>query len=119
MPFSFEREGTKRWIQDRRTSTRSKYLIDYETPYLTLAEDYAVVARFIDPTTERTVVVIAGLAGYGTVAAGEFATNPEYMEAAVRDVAGRWGRKNMEWVIATKVISGNSGPPRVLDQVFW
>lgn len=117
--FSFGREGTKRWVEDRNNPANRDYLVDYETPYLSLTEDYAIVARLLDPTTERFVIVVAGLTGYGTVGGGEFVANPEYMNQAVKKVPAPWAQKNMEWVIATKVINGNSGPPRVVDQCFW
>jgi hypothetical protein len=119
LQFRFGREGQKHWIQDGRNPSRRDYLVDYDRPYLTLNEDYAIVARVKDPTTERIIVVLAGLAGFGTMAAGEFVANPEYMDAAIRKL-GELGRKqNIEWVIATKVINGNSGPPRVMDQYVW
>jgi hypothetical protein len=64
-------------------------------------------------------VVLAGLAGFATMAAGEFVANPEYMDAAIRKMGEPGRQKNVELVIATKVINGNSGPPRVLDQYVW
>ena len=42
-------------------------------------KDYALVARFTDPDTDRPVVVAAGLARGGTVAAGEFLVSPQLM----------------------------------------
>jgi hypothetical protein len=119
MPFTFEREGTKRWIGDKRNPSRRDYLVDYATPYLTLDEDYAIVARVQEPTTDRNMVIVAGLAGYGTVAGGEFIADSSYMEAAIKKFKVTMDRKNVAWVIATKVINGNSGPPRVADYYAW
>jgi hypothetical protein len=65
------------------------------------------------------VVVAAGLTGYGTQAAGEFLTNESYMEEAVRGAPAGWERKNLQLVIATEVIKGNSGPPHVVNRHFW
>jgi hypothetical protein len=53
------------------------------------------------------------------LAAGEFLSNPSYMEAAIRQAPRNWRRKNIQFLIATKVINGGSGPPRVIDQHFW
>jgi len=47
-------------------------------------EDYAIVTRVVDPTTERTVVMVAGIEGYGTLIAGEFITDPFIHQQGVR-----------------------------------
>ena len=88
-------------------------------PYLKLAEDYAVITRVHDPTTERMVVIAAGLTGYGTTAAGEFLSNPVYLDTLSRTAPKDWESKNMQILLSTKVINGNSGPPHVVDQYFW
>jgi hypothetical protein len=64
------------------------------------------------------VVLAAGLTGYGTLAAGEFLSNPAYMET-IAARPGRWARKNVEVVISTKVINGKSGPPKAVIAHFW
>jgi hypothetical protein len=117
--FNFERDGDTFWIQDRQNPTRKNRAVNYSLPYLKLTEDYAVISRALEPTTERTVVVAGGLTGYGTLAAAEFLSNPRYMEAAIQQAPRDWRRKNVQFVIATKVINGSSGPPRVVDQHYW
>ena len=84
-----------------------------------LTEDYALISRLLDPTTDRMVVVAAGLRGYGTTAAGEFLTTPEYLGLITKGAPENWERKNLQVIIATKVINGNSGPPRVVATYFW
>src|ERR1035441_1442915 len=44
------------------------------------ADDYALVARFHDATTDSWVVVLAGVGRNGTEAAAQFATSPHYMQ---------------------------------------
>jgi hypothetical protein len=119
MRFSFEREGTVSWIRDRQNPTHRDHPVNFDTPYLNLTEDFAVISRVLDPTTDRMVVIAAGLTGYGTIAAGEFLTDPGYMETAAKQAPENWDHKNMQLIIATKVINGNSGPPRVVDRYFW
>jgi len=119
MRFSFERDHDTFWIKDlQNPSTRDRSL-NYTTPYLKVTEDYALISRVLEPTTERMVVVAGGLSGYGTTAAGEFLTNPVYMETLAKQAPKDWSRRNIQVVIATKVINGNSGPPRVVDRHFW
>ena len=87
-------------------------------PYLRLAQDYALVSRVLDPTTERMVVVVAGLTGYGTAAAAEFLSGSG-MKVIAHDAPKHWARKNLQLVLGMDVISGNSGPARVLEKHFW
>ncbi len=119
MRFSFERQGDTYWVSDRQNPSRRDRAVNYQTPYLELAEDYALISRVLEPTTERMVVVAGGLTGYGTIAAGEFLTNPDYIDAIAKQLPKNWEHKNVQLVLATKVIGGNSGPPRVLDKHVW
>ena len=117
--FNFERDGDTFWIQDRQNPGRKTWAVNYSGPYLKLTEDYALISRALEPTTGRMVVAVGGLTGYGTLAAAEFLSNPGYMEAAMEHAPKDWRQKNIELVIAAKVINGASGPPRVLDKHFW
>jgi hypothetical protein len=119
MRFSFERDNDIFWIKDSQNPSRKDRAVNYTTPYLQVTEDYALISRVLEPTTERMVVVAGGLTGYGTIAAGEFLTNPVYMETLAKQAPKDWSRKNIQVVIATKVIDGNSGPPRVVDRYSW
>ncbi|MCX6632770.1 MAG: hypothetical protein NTW28_34655 [Candidatus Solibacter sp.] len=107
------------WIRDRQNPSRQEWSVNNDLPYLKLTDDYAIVARTIDPNTQHSVVVAAGLLKWGTVAAGEFLTDPKYMEEVARQAPPDWDRKNIEIVIRTKVFNGISGPPTVLAAHFW
>jgi len=119
MRFTFDRDHDTFWIKDRQNASRKDRAVNYRTPYLSLNEDYALISRTLDPTTGRMVVVIGGLTGYGTMAAGEFVTDPAYLEAMAKGAPPGWERKNIQLVLGTKVIHGASGPPRILDRYFW
>ena len=119
MRFAFEREKDIFWIKDQSNPSRRNRGVNYATPYLHLTEDYAIITRVLEPMTERMVVVAGGLTGYGTMAAGEFLTNADYLRAVAKQLPKNWEHKNIQLVIATKVIDGNSGPPRVVDQYIW
>jgi len=117
--FGFSRDGRFFWVSDRTRPLDKRWGVSYDTPYLKLTEDFAVITRVHDPTTERMVVIVAGLTGYGTTASGEFLTNPAYLEALSKSAPKDWASKNMQIVISAKVINGNSGPPNVIDEYFW
>jgi hypothetical protein len=86
---------------------------------MTLTEDFALISRVLDPVTERMVVLAGGLTGYGTMAAGEFLSNPAYMETIAAQAPRNWAHKNVQIVISTKVINGRSGPPKAVIAHFW
>jgi hypothetical protein len=117
--FNFEQDSDFRWIADRRNPSRKDWAVNLTTPLAELVEDYALISRLLDPTTDRMVVVAAGLRGYGTTAAGEFLTSPEYLASIAKGAPKNWEHKNLQVVLATKVINGNSGPPRVVAANFW
>jgi hypothetical protein len=56
-------------------------------------------------------VTVAGLFGYGTLAAGRFLTDPTYFEDYSRRAGFKPGNRNMQIVLATEVIHGRSGRP--------
>ncbi len=117
--FQFQREDPIFSVVDRERPLDRKCSVDYSKPYLQLTEDYALITRVQDPTTGRLAVLAGGLTGYGTQAAGEFLSEPSYMEAFAATAPAGWERKNVQIVIKTKVIRGNSGPPVVIDKYLW
>jgi hypothetical protein len=117
--FQMDKQAQNYWIQDRQAPGKRDWGINMGLPYQRLTEDYALVARFLDPATERMVVVAGGVGQYGTVAAGEFLTNPRYLETDAARLPAGWERRNIEMVIRASVIEGNSGPPRVVAAQVW
>jgi hypothetical protein len=83
-----------------------------------MSEDYAIVTRVFEPTTEKTVMSVAGIETYGTLAASEFVTDPTYLEAALGAAPPDWRAKNVQFVLGTKIIDGTPGPPRILAAQF-
>jgi hypothetical protein len=119
--FYFERDGAARTttIRDRQHPGESRWMIPYVPRQWDIPEDYAIIARVLDPATERTVVSAAGVEEYGTLAASEFVTNPSYLSEAFRSAPKDWYRKNIQVVLRTKIVGGTPGPPQVLATHFW
>ncbi len=80
--------------------------------------DYAVVASYYDPTIEQHVLVAAGIGKSGTMAATEFVTTERYMRQWLADSKTPENR-NVELVLATEVLDGESGPPHVVAYTSW
>jgi len=117
--FDMSKESARYRIEDHQNPKHLAWETDMGLPYNKLTEDYAIVARFFNPSTERMTVVAAGIGQYGTVAAGEFLTNERYMEELAARAPAGWEHKNFEAVITTKVIDMSTGPPRITATWFW
>ncbi len=119
--YSFERDSENQfaWIKDRQNPSKRDWIVAMHAPISNVNEDYALISRFWDPTTEQMVVVAAGIGIYGTMAAGEFLTDPTYLSNFADQAPRNWDRKNIQVVIETKVINRASGPPRILAMHFW
>jgi hypothetical protein len=119
--FSFARnpETHVTWIQDKDSPKAVKWFHEMMGPFANVQEDYAIISRVVDPTTGRVVVTVSGLAKFGTEAAGEFLTNPVYMQQISRQAPRGWERRNMQLVIRANVVGRSPGPPQILAAHFW
>jgi hypothetical protein len=91
---------------------------DLSIPYSD-TDDYALMARFWDTTTDNWVLVLAGLGRNGTEAASQFVTSPHYMQQ-LRDRLGKdLANRNIEAVLKVTVIDGKTGPPSIVATQVW
>lgn len=81
--------------------------------------DYAIVAHFTDVTTGELEIVVAGIARGGTIAAGEFLTDPNYHAQLQHILQAAGPKRNMELVLSTQIINGESGTPHVEATYYW
>ena len=84
-----------------------------------VGDDFAVVARLLDSKTGQFTIIAAGITGSGTQAAGEFISNPTFLERGLRSGSPDWQKKNMELVLQTTVTDSVAGPPRVVATYIW
>jgi hypothetical protein len=96
----------------------SPWVRDLSSQAYSDADDYALVARFRDPTTDSWVMALAGVGRNGTEAAAHFATSPHYIQQ-LRDRIGDFGNRNVEVVLKTSVVDGKTGAPTVQDVAVW
>jgi hypothetical protein len=107
-------------IRDRqRPDFTAWQLVDAWPPGREITEDYALVTRVVNRTTEQSIVILAGIAQYGTEAAAEFVTHPAYFQQALIHAPRDWSKKNIQVVLSTRVLSGVGGPPTVVAVYFW
>jgi hypothetical protein len=116
--FGNDPQMTHFWIED--TQSPARWAIDRNVQEATNNyRDYAIVARFRDAHTGKLAVVAAGIARGGTVAAGEFLTQPADMESIRAQAPKNWAGQNVEFVLSTDIIDGRSSPPKVEATYFW
>jgi hypothetical protein len=114
-----DREPRTGFIEDVQRPAFRNWQTKFDAPFSSFDQDFGVITRVTDPLTERPVVIACGIASYGTIAAGEFLSTEKYMHMFVERAPKGWQRKNVQVVFSTKVINGNSGPPRILATYFW
>ena len=120
LPFGFEYDANHvRRLVDRKSTEKRSWTLQWEVPHSKLALDYAIVARIHDNVTGQPVLVLAGILGQGTEAAGEVVSNPEYLNLMLEKAPKTWDQMNLEAVIETHVIEGHPGPPTVVAVATW
>jgi hypothetical protein len=116
--FSNNPEMTRMSIVDRNSP--SQWYVDRPVQMATnIYRDYAIVARFTDSNTGRLAVIAAGIGRGGTIAAGEFLTDPADLAQIERAALAAGNKKNMEIVLSTQIIDGQPGSPKVEAAYFW
>ncbi|MGA2848107.1 MAG: hypothetical protein ABSE46_03850 [Terracidiphilus sp.] len=114
--FHYAPEPTESIVDEMQPQVR--WVRDPARPYSS-ADDYALVARYRDNTTDSWVVVLAGIGRNGTEAAAEFASSPRYMQL-LRDQLGKdFNTRNIEAVLKVSVIDGKTGAPSILAVHAW
>jgi hypothetical protein len=112
-------QGVVELIRDRDHPERTNWKLLNAWPEWNVSTDYALIIRSRDRVTDRMLVVAAGITQYGTVAAGEFITKPEYFAEAAAQLPPDWARKNLQIVLQVPVMNGASGHPHVLATYVW
>ena len=121
LPFRFVKHGDsgRYAILDARSATAPVYSIDASLPYSALTQDYGIVARFLNPITERPTVIVAGLGANGNEAATSLVTSNDLFKQFAASAPKDWRKRNFEILLATQAIDGKAGPPRILAAQYW
>ena len=119
--FTFRKDSEKDtgMVFDRQHPENTGWRLTHYWPEWDIAVDYAIVSRMLDATTDRPVIIAAGLTQYGTIGAGEFLTNPVYFAEAARQFPKDWQKKNLQVVLRVPVVNHISGRPRILAIHVW
>ncbi len=115
--FTFVEQNGSTMIREQIPGGRT-WISNIRPPFQS-GEDYAILARLLNSKTGQFTVIVAGLTGSGTQTSGEFFSNPEYMEMAVRTGPADWQTKNLEFVLKTTVTESVAGPPEMVAAYYW
>ena len=119
--FTFSKDTARETdsVVDRQHPENREWTLTGAWPHWDQPNDYAIVSRILDATTDRPVIIAAGIMQYGTMAAGEFLTNPEYFGDAARQFPRDWQKKNLQIVLRVPMVNRIPGRPRVLATYVW
>jgi len=115
--FHFSPESVASSIVDE-TQPAVRWERDPSLPYSS-ADDFALIARFRDSTTNSWVIALAGVGRNGTEAAAQFVTSPNYMQMLRDKVGSDFSDRNVEAVLKVNVIDGKTGAPLILSVHVW
>ena len=81
--------------------------------------DYAVITRMPRSKTGQALIAIAGLTQKGTQGAADFVTDPEQMKRLSISAPKDWSRKNLQFILQTKVVNSTATSPVVVAIKTW
>jgi hypothetical protein len=119
LPYRIARDADSAWIENRKDPSNRQWLVNLRMRNPKSTEDYAIVARYIDPYTGRWVMIATGLNESGTSAASTFLTDPAALDDLAKLAPANWISKNVEAVVMTPLVDGNFGRTSVLKVEVW
>ena len=119
--FQFQRESEigLRWIADVREPANKKWAVDLSAPFNRVELDYVLISRLQDSTTGRWLISVAGLTGVGTQIGCKVLTDPQTLAPLVKNFPEGWESKNLQFVLAVKIIDGSPGASNVVAIHTW
>jgi hypothetical protein len=116
--FEYDAKGPAWIVRDEQATNRRRWVLSSNYPR-PLNQDYAIITRIFHPATHRVFLSPAGLNGFGTEAAADFLTHPEYWKDLARIAPAGWQNKNFQIVLETQIIGDHPSPPEIVATHFW
>lgn len=117
MEYREDESGGVFRIFERRNPEGRDWKISSHQTSLQQAQDYALIARYVDQETGQPTIIAAGLGGAGTAAAVEFLTSNEQLRALIRALPP--DKRSFEAVLGSTVVRGSQGQPQLLAVESW
>jgi hypothetical protein len=110
---------TKVGIRDVTNPSTLSWTVDFGSGVQSIPREFAIVSRYYDPKAGQTRVLIVGLGANGTTAGAEFVTVPDCFRQFAEQAPRGWENKNIEVVLETQLVKGESGRPHILAAHVW
>ncbi len=117
-PFIFAQRGPDRLIEERDGQHR-RWIHPHLGANGRTGEDFALVSRLVDSETGKFLVTAAGISGFGSRAAGYFLTRPDLLAKALNQASPDWSRKNLQFVLETRIVDDAPTAPEVVAWRVW
>ena len=113
--FHFSGSDNDGWtIYDAKNPGDRSWTLDLKQKYASVTRDYAIVARIHNDQTGQPQMIIAGIGMSGTAAGGEYVANEKSLDELRTRLGSDFKDRDFEVVLATDVVNGVAGSPKVL-----
>jgi len=117
--FSFDGEGTLRFIRDRQNPSGREWKFDARVRSSNRDREFMIISRLADSVTGHPVLLVGGFSGWGTEVAIDVLTDPNLMAAVLKDAPVNWDARNVQLVLEGTVINRQAGTPRLVAVHAW
>ncbi len=117
--FSFDGEGTIRFIRDSQNPAGRQWQFDSKVPSGNRNRDLIIISRVTDSETGRVVVLAGGFSSWGTEAAVQLLTDANQMQKVLAHAPQNWDAKNLQIALECTVVNVQAGIPHLLAIHSW
>ena len=114
--FRFENQS-KPWIVD--TQSDKKWGLASITDDRRTVEDYVLICRIPQAQTGKLMVIVAGLAVFGTEAGGRILSDPKLLEPVLKELPNGWANHNLEIVMKVEVVGEGPAVSTLVGTHVW
>ena len=82
-------------------------------------EDYILICRMPNAATGKLMVVVAGLAVFGTEAGGRILSDPKLIQPVLQSLPKNWESRNVEAVMKVQVVGDGPALPSLVAVHTW
>lgn len=116
--YQFRFEGqSKPWIVDSQSD--QKWGLAAITDDRRTMEDYILLCRIPQSQTGKLMIVVGGLAGFGTEAGGRIIADPKLFEPILSKLPPNWESHNLEAVMKVQVVGEGPMLPNLVVAHVW
>jgi hypothetical protein len=105
------------WLVDKNDPRNPRWRQTHVDP--PQGKDYALIAKVNDRNTGQCFIVVGGISAVATLAAAEFATDPERWRSIAQAAPANWHTNSMEIVLEMPIVEGAPGAAQVVAAYFW